>query len=130
MPAGRPTKRTPELIERAWEYIEGGWEQEGDMIPSHAGLCQAINVGKTTLYRWGEEDDAVGGGEIRDILNDLLEKQERVLLSKGLSSEFNSTITKLVLGKHDYHDMTKSENKVTGDFELWLSQLQTQQDGD
>jgi len=38
------------------------------------------------------------------ILDNINKKQEQVLLKNGLNNQFNSNITKLVLGKHGYHD--------------------------
>ena len=40
MPGGRPTKYTPELIEKAWDYYEN-YEHYGDMIPSVVGMAVA-----------------------------------------------------------------------------------------
>ena len=40
--------------------------------------------------------------------------QRLVLLNKGLTGEFNSNITKLVLGKHGFHDKREVDlNDVT-----------------
>ena len=51
------------------------------------------------MYAWEKEHK-----EFSYILADIKAKQEKVLISKGLSGDFNSAITKLVLGKHGYHD--------------------------
>jgi hypothetical protein len=39
-----------------------------------------------------------------DILDNVNKKQEQVLLKNGLTNQFNSNITKFVLGKHGYQD--------------------------
>ena len=46
------------------------------------------------------------------ILADIQARQQELLLNSGLTGEFNSTITKLVLGKHGYSE--KSENTQVG----------------
>ena len=51
MPAGRPTKYTPELIEKAWQYLTV-WEQIGHKVPSNEGLAVYLEIGMRTLYDW------------------------------------------------------------------------------
>ena len=101
MPAGRPTKYTPELIEAAHAYVNGGWEEEGDLIPSHAGLAVTIGVSRDTLYDWNSNPEKQ---EFSDILAKCNILQERKLLNGGLSGSFNAQITKLALGKQGYSD--------------------------
>jgi len=98
MQVGRPSKYTPELLDKAESYLTE-WENEDDMIPSVEGLSVFINIARSTLYKWSEEKP-----EFSDILERINIKQNRVLINKGLSGEFNSNITKLVLGKHGYSD--------------------------
>ena len=97
---GRPTKYTPELLEAAQEYLEN-YIEAGDVIPSIAGLAVVLKVRRETLHVWAKEQ---GKEEFSNMLGDLLAKQESVLMNNGLDGTFNSNITKLVLGKHGYHD--------------------------
>ena len=106
MPAGRPTKLTPEAIETAKDYINGGYEAQGDAIPSHVGIALLLNVTRSTIYKWAEEENS----EFSDILEACNQKQHQLLISKGLLGDFNASITKLVLGKHGYHE----RQEVTG----------------
>ncbi len=100
MPAGRPTTWSKALEKKAWAYVNGGWEEQGDRTPSAVGLCGYINRSKTRIYEWAKDEDK----QFRDILSAINEKQEAELLKFGLSGDFNSTITKLMLTKHGYHD--------------------------
>lgn len=104
--AGRPTDYSPEMLERAGQYLKE-YEEFGDAVPSIVGLASALGVGRSSLYRWAERDDAP---EFRDMLDAVLEIQEKVALSKGLRSEFNPTIVKLLLAKHGYHDKAAFEH--------------------
>lgn len=108
MAAGRPTDYTPDLVEAASEYVSH-YQDHGDMIPSIEGLCGAIGVARATVYRWRDEE---GKEEFKDILARILETQAQVLINKGLSGEFNSNITKLVLGKHGYHDKVDQQSTM------------------
>ncbi len=100
MPAGRPTKLTPEAIEKAIDYINGGYEACGDSIPSHVGIALLLNIATSTLYKWANEDSE----EFSSILESCRQKQHQLLIGKGLSGDFNPSIAKLVLGKHGYHE--------------------------
>lgn len=95
---GRPTKYTPELIKKAKAYITNYGEYQ-DVIPSIVGLASVLDVHRSLLYVWEKEYP-----EFLDILEAIKREQQKVLLNKGLSGDFNSNITKLVLGKHGYHD--------------------------
>lgn len=106
MPAGRPTKLTEEAIDQAIYYINGGYEVLGHAIPSVVGMSIALNITRSALYRWAEEE----GSAFKDILEDCNTRQHEILISKGLQSDFNPTICKLVLGKHGYHE----RQEVTG----------------
>jgi len=100
MAGGRPTTYTPEMLEKAYAYLDK-WESEGDAIPSVVGLVKYIGRSKTCVYDWAKEE---GKEEFADILANINETQRQVLINKGLKGEFNSNITKLVLGKHGYSE--------------------------
>ena len=108
MPAGRPSEYTPELVQMAREYIDGGWEEAGDAIPSIAGLAVCLGMRRETLHVWAKEE---GKEEFSNMLGEMLAKQENILLSKGLTNEHNPTITKLVLSKHGYSDKVEQDHK-------------------
>ena len=105
MAGGRPTDYTPEIIEAAWAYANGGWIAAGDRVPSVAGLACEINVSRETCHAWSRDE----GNQFSDILKLISRKQERELLNNGLSGDFNYSITKMMLSKHGYSDATKQE---------------------
>ena len=101
---GRPSKYSDEILAKVKDYIKN-YKKFDDLIPSIAGLSCAIGIAKSTIYEWQKE----AGKEIfSDMLEELLSKQERILLSGGLSGDLNSTITKLVLAKHNYSEKIDS----------------------
>ena len=108
MPAGRPTTWSKALEKKAWEYANGKWQEQGDRTPSVVGLCGYINRSRRVIYKWAEEPDK----QFMHILDSISEKQEAELLKNGLSGDFNSTITKLMLTKHGYHD--KQDQTLAG----------------
>jgi len=115
MAGGRPTKYTPEIIACAKKYVETGWREDGDSIPSIEGLVDYLDkndlaIRRSTVYEWQTHEDKE---EFSDILDKILSKQSKELINQGLKGDFNSTITKLILTKHGYSD--KVDNKLSGD---------------
>lgn len=108
MPGGRPTKYNEALVEKARDYLNV-YETLGDVIPSIEGLSIYLDVTRTTLYDWEKQEEKK---EFSDILRKINATQHQVLINKGLSNDFNSAITKLVLGKHGYHE--KMQQEVSG----------------
>jgi hypothetical protein len=97
---GRPTDYGPGILELTRDYLSN-YPNFGDAIPSIAGLSTFLKIARSTIYEWAKHEDKK---EFSDILEDILSDQERTLINKGLKGEFNSTITKLALGKHGYKD--------------------------
>jgi len=97
---GAPTKYTPEIIQAALDYIEDYDEVHKHAIPSVQGMAIVLKVNESTLWAWGRDETK----EFSHILKQCKSKQHFTLINQGLKGEFNSNITKLVLGKHGYHD--------------------------
>ena len=102
MAGGRPTLYNDEIITKTEDYIEN-FHKHDDLIPSLAGLSFVLGVGKSTMHDWKGLHP-----EFSDMLEMLMLAQEKFLLRGGLSGDMNSTITKLVLSKHNYSDKTDS----------------------
>ena len=96
----RPTDCTPELIALAVSYVSGGYEGEGDKIPSIAGMACSIGIHRDTIHTWIKDSEH----PFSDIYKDSMQLQERKLLNGGLGGDFNPAITKMILTKHGYSD--------------------------
>lgn len=97
---GRPTICTPEFIQKAQDYVNGGWEEEDHAFPSVVGLINVLDIARSTVYRWAESD----GHVFKDILEKIHANQELVTLNRSIKGDYNAAIAKLVLGKHGYSD--------------------------
>jgi hypothetical protein len=106
--AGRPTSYTSEVIEKAWDYVNGGWIVAGDPVPSVAGLACEIGLNRETLRLWAKDEE----NEFFGILMKIAQEQERHLVRGGLGGVFNPSITKMMMTKHGYSD--KIENEHSG----------------
>lgn len=107
MAGGRPTKYTPELLEKAKDYLEN-WKSTGRAIPSHIGLFLHLDIARDTGYDWAKQESKKA---FSDILDKCMDLQQIELIDNGLKGEFNAAITKLALGKHGFSD--KVEQDVT-----------------
>ena len=105
---GRPTKYCQELLEKAKQYLEV-YEGLGDSIPNVEGLCIYIGIRRSTAYDWAKHEDKA---EFSDTLELINMTQKRVLLNSGLTSKFNSNITKLALSNHGFSD--KQQTEISG----------------
>jgi len=112
MAAGRPTAYSKKKLETAQEYLDGGFESQGDVVPTIAGLACYLGASKDTLYHWGERNK-----KFLDTLDAIKYKQERMLAAGGLSNSYNATIVKLMLANHGYSDKIQTDNahQVAGD---------------
>ena len=107
---GRPSKYNDQTVQKVADYMEC-WESLGDIIPSIAGLAVYLKVSRDSIHTWRNEE---GKEEFSDMLDELLANQEKILISKGLDSSFNSTIAKLALTKHGYSDRQDIAHNVEG----------------
>ena len=103
---GRPSKLNEELMDKARSWAK----VSNDTILTITGLCLFLGVSRSTVYKWGDEND-----EFSDILEEIMMRQEQKLLFNGLEGEFNSTITKLMLTKHGYSDKQDIDHTTKGD---------------
>ena len=106
MSGGRPTKYTPELMEKAKSYLDD-YEHHGAQFPSHIGLALYLDINTDTIYDWAKQESKKA---FSDILAKILQTQHEMLIGHGISGDFNSNITKLVLGKHGYSEKHSQEH--------------------
>ena len=105
---GRPTKYNEEILTRTKEYIDDCEDVEADResdikasvnLPTIEGLAYHIKVNKDTIYEWRKEHE-----EFSELIEDLLAKQAKHLVNKGLAGTYNPTIAKVLLTKHGYRE--------------------------
>lgn len=116
---GRPTKLTPEVLEKARGYVQwceenplkkllmGGKEVDAKRPPTVAGLACHLKVGKRTIYDWEKENK-----EISHVLEDIRATAERILSEQGLTGNYNPLMAKFLLSA-DHDKREKSD--VTSD---------------
>ena len=108
-PQGRKTAYKHNMLRRAKEYINGGYKELEHPLPTVIGLARALNVHRSTIYEWVKDKSH----PFYDTFKHCNDAQHLELINKGLIGEFNSNITKLILGhNHGYSDHQEGGNKV------------------
>ena len=85
-PVGRPSE-LPETLEKAREYLMGGWELVGDVIPTIAGLACYSGKRRNTLYDYANQNE-----EFSNIVEGILALQENRVINGSLRGLLNPTI--------------------------------------
>lgn len=96
---GRPTSYSAQTLELAHLYLRKLPRDEA--FHSIAGLADFLDITRETIYQWIEDEDKQ---DFSDIVKKIMMKQEKSLANNGAKGYFNSSITKLMMGKHGYHD--------------------------
>lgn len=107
---GRPPKYSEELLDQAYEYLTGGWQEVGQQTPSIVGLALYLGIVKSTVYKWAGEDDKEDFSDICEAVNNM---QESCLINNGLIGVFSPPITKMMMTKHGYSDKVETVNTNT-----------------
>lgn len=102
-PVGRPSELAETLV-KAKEYLMGGYENVGEVIPSIAGLACYSGKARKTLREYAAQDD-----EFCTTYEGILCLQESKAINNGLTGVFNSTIAKLVLSNHGWDKRESTE---------------------
>lgn len=121
MPAGRPSKLTAE----ARQLIAGYYQEcaDTDTVPTAAQLAVNLDISKSTLYKWAEDDK-----ELSDTLAKIQTLQEATLTKGSLINKLNPTISKLMLANHGYREKSDTDITSGGDkLGVTLSAEQTEQ---
>jgi hypothetical protein len=119
---GRPTLYNQAMLDKANLYIDKHFELAEDVVPSIAGLCCFLDVNKSSLYNWAEQYK-----EFFNTLEKIEKKQERLLLSKGLTGVFTPTITKLMLSNHGYREKQETGEIKDSEFSLFKAKVKAKE---
>ena len=103
----RPQEHSKELVEKAKYYLTS-FSECGDVVPTVVGLASYMGIGKSTIYDWLKYAKEAEKGHylhsFSDIVMEISEKQEQILVNKGLQGEFQSKIAGMMLSKHGYFE--------------------------
>ena len=96
-------------LAKATKYLSD-FQHHKAQFPSLTGLALYMGVCRATIYNWARDERKPG---FADLLLQIELIQHEMLIGQGLTGEYNSTIVKLVLAKHGYHDKAETRISVT-----------------
>lgn len=105
---GRPSKLTEEVRLASSKYYDDCLETGN--VANTAQLAVILDVAKSTLYKWAEDDE-----DFSDMLARIQALQEATLLKGSLENRLNATISKLMLAKHGYVEKTETDITSNGE---------------
>jgi hypothetical protein len=115
--SGRPTDFNDEMCLKALEYLYSCNDKYDEALkvwdvklPTIEGLAVYLNINRSTIYEWKGVFP-----QFSDILDKIMAEQANRIISRGLAGVYNSTISKLMLTKHGYHDKTDTDVTTGGE---------------
>lgn len=114
--AGRPTSYNEEIQRLSDEYANMFYgeayrellnkEVKDTVVPSVEGLSHYINIARSTLYLWMQDEEKVA---FSDTISKIDARQKELLINMGLAGKFNAQIGKLMLGNHGISEKTVTD---------------------
>lgn len=124
MGAGRPTKYSQEMVDKAIHYLDN-YKDYGDVVPQIAGMAVALGINRDTVYAWCSDP---GKLEFSGTVKAIEIAQHKALVNGGLTGEFTSPITKLMMANHGYSE--KQEIKQESTIKAEVKQINTDMTAD
>ena len=112
---GAPKLFTEEILSKTYEYLEN-YKDLDEVIPTKEGLADFLGIWVRRLYDWVEpsetDDETLSEKrqEFSHLTEILMTKQGKELLNNSLVGKYNSSIAKLLLGKHGYKEEKSTEH--------------------
>lgn len=98
----RPTSCTQEHVDKGREYIEGGYLEQGQVIPTAEGLAIYLDVSRATPYNWAKQEDNPFADDFAYIVDRVQAIQGMKLVNGGLTKDFDPGFCKTLVGNHGY----------------------------
>lgn len=109
-PVGRPTKYTPELLEKARAYAQDHTVAGDDVIPMVEALALYLGITRQTVSDWRHDPEKQ---EFSDIVDMVLAKQTKMLFNGCLLGDYKENTAGKLLGKQGYTNTHQVDNIST-----------------
>ena len=110
-PVGRPTKYTPELLEKARAYAnDHKVADKDDVVPMVEALALYLGITRQTVSDWRRDPDKQ---EFSDIVDMVLAKQTKMLFNGCLLGDLKENTAGKLLGKQGYTTQHQVDNIST-----------------
>lgn len=105
---------TQEKVDAGWEYVNGGYAEKGEFIPTTQGLAIHLGTCRMTPYNWAHQENNTFREEFEAINDRLMAVQAVTALNGGLGGTLNASIVRTVVGHHGYSEKQAVEHTGTG----------------
>lgn len=102
---------TQEHVDKGMAYINGGYQENGQIVPTTDGLAIALDVCRKTAYNWAEMESNEFREQIAYILDRVQAIQGMKIVNGGLSGEMNSTVVGKMLSNHGFNQSASIDLK-------------------
>ncbi len=123
MPAGRPTKLDKKMLERAVEFLDGGWKDGVAVYPGITGMAIYLNLFRDTVVDWENHPEKSDLHKKFSCVVKAVRDLKRYYISqKGLKGELQPRICGILLSQVGIVEKkelnTKGEIEVKGELTL------------
>lgn len=108
MAGGRPPLYSEEKQKKADEYVNGGFLDNEEVIPTKEGLAEILGVNEDTITNWSKNESFEIFGATIDLLE---QRQKKMLKSKALENKWNAKTAMFILNA-DHGMKTKTEQSI------------------
>lgn len=100
---------TQEHVNLGMEYIQGGYEEKGESIPTAQGLALYMDVARATPYNWAEQETCQFRDEMAYIIDRVQAIQAVKIINGGLTGAYNPAFAGKLVGNHGFSDRQSVE---------------------
>lgn len=94
---GTNSKWDQDTCTKSYEYINGGYDELGDALPSVEGLANCLGVSRNTLYKWKDTKPA-----FREVMEAMETGHTRVTMNKACNGDIPSNLGMMLLSRQGY----------------------------
>lgn len=97
-------------VDKGMEYVNGGYEAEGESVPTSQGLALYMDVARATPYNWAEQESNPFREEMAYIIDRVQAIQGVKIINGGLTGAYNPAFAGKLVGNHGFSDKQTLEH--------------------
>lgn len=101
---GRSSECSQEHVDKGIAYINGGYIEQGEIIPTSDGLAIYLDVARATPYNWTTQESCQFKDEFAYIVDRVQAIQGMRVVTGGLDGTFNPSFAGKIASNHGYGD--------------------------
>lgn len=110
----KDNKCSQEMVDKAIEYVDGGYKEQEQVVPTSEGLALYLGVARQTPINWANQEHNEFREDFQYINDRLMATQAVKIVNGGLTKEFDSGFCGKLAGNHGYIDKQSVEHSGPG----------------